>query len=196
MQMLNLKLVIACAFLLSGLSVLGGQETASIYDKVFARRELPIGGQFLTHPKKQSIVYYCANWWLKASEPVNAEKQLGLYVSVNGGVTWKIVCHYFDFKKLFIHPETGKLYAIIQTQWLADDKKEFLVPYIADKAIESDDGKNWKDIMGKRKYLATITDIISDPDNPKRVSLVANVMRRLILQAIDDNYSDWEVYHE
>jgi hypothetical protein len=187
----------AMAFILLFLlttSVVFGQEPKSIYEIVHNRADLPTGGEFVNHPKNEQIVFYYTNRQLMWLDKSNAQKHSGLYKSSDSGVTWKLLCSFFEFKKIFIHPETEKLYAIIQYESLDNNKIGFLVPHIADKALESDDGKNWKDIMGKQKYVATLTDIFVDPDNSQRVCLRANVMRAEILQASDDNYTGWEWY--
>jgi hypothetical protein len=175
-------------------SVIFGQERISIYEKVHGRADLPTGGEFVSHPRKELVEFYHANRMQMWSDRSNAQKHSGLYISSDGGETWKLLCHFFEFNKLFIHPETEKLYAIIRYEWLDPNEKGYLVPHIADKALESSDGKNWKDIMGKQKYVATIYDIFVDPDNSKRVCLRVNVMRAEILQSSDDNYTGWEWY--
>ena len=170
------------------------QGTDSIYEKVYRSSDLPTGGEFVQHPANKSVIFYFTNRQLMWSDKANAQKHSGLYRSTNGGETWTLLCYFFEFKKLFIHPDTDKLYAIIRDEWLAPTDEGFLVPHIADKAIMSSDGKHWRDIMGKQKHVADLLGIFADPDNPGRVCLQANVIRSCVLQAIDDNYTEWKWY--
>lgn len=186
---------ISCAAVLMMLASSNfGQAPKSLYEKVHQRAELPSGGEFVSHPKKDTVVFYYTNRHLMWADKSNTQKHSGLYISRDGGGTWRLLCYFFEFKKVFIHPETERLYAIIEYKWLDTDERGFLVPHIADKALESSDGKNWKDIMGKQKYVATLYDIFVDPDNPQRVCLKASVIRPVIMQSVDDIYTEWEWY--
>ena len=52
----------------------------------------------------------------------NAQKHSGLYFSKDGTKTWNLISYSFEFKKLFIHPETGQLFAAIEDSWLTEEK--------------------------------------------------------------------------
>lgn len=168
------------------------QKGESIYDKLHTRSDLPTGGSFVWHPHKKTVVLYYTNRNMMWSDKPNAHKHAGLYRSTDSGETWRLLCYYFEFGHLFIHPDTGKLYAIIQVQWLAANSEGFLVPHRADKVIMSDEGKHWVDIMGKQKPVADLLGMFADPDNPGRVCLKANTIRSYVLQAADDSYTEWK----
>lgn len=163
----------------------------TIYDRVHQKADLPTGGEFVNHPKKPGVQYYFTSRLRMWKDKSNAQKHSGLYVSEDAGATWKLRCSFFEFENLFIHPETGKLYAVIYHTWLQDNKEGFLWPHAATKALMSDDGKHWKDITGGNGYIADIEGIIADPDHPGRVCLQVSTLRAYVLQASDDNYSKW-----
>jgi len=168
----------------------------SLYDRVHAEADLPTGGKCVDHPKKPGVRYYFTNRLAMWGDKSNTGRHSGLYMSEDGGATWKLRCYIFEFQKLFIHPETGTLYAIIYYEWLKDDEDGFLHQHCANKAVMSDDGRHWKDITGGYGYIADITGIIADPDHPRRVCLEACVGRGYVLQASDDSYSRWTWYRE
>lgn len=161
------------------------------YQTVRKKGDLPTGGEFVANPKKKSEIYYFTNASRMWTDKSNAQKHSGLYRSADEGQTWNLVCDFFEFKELFINPRTGKLFAIIEDKWLAEHN-EYLVPHRADKAIASTDGKRWTDIMGKQKHVAMLSNIFQDPDHPDRVCLEYSLIRGIVLQAKDDNYSDWD----
>jgi hypothetical protein len=166
----------------------------TIYDRVHKTSELPTGGDFVEHPKKRKLQYYFTNRLRMWKDKTNAQKHSGLYVSEDGGNTWKLRCYFFEFQELFLHPETGKLYCIIDYTWLAKNKEGFLWPHSANKALMSEDGKHWEDITGGNGYIADITGIVADPDNPDRVCLHASIIRPYVLQSEDEAYSKWTWY--
>jgi hypothetical protein len=168
----------------------------SIYDIVHQRPDLPTGGAFAQHPDEKNVHYYYTNRLLMWPDKSNVQKHSGLYRSTDSGTTWKLVCYILEFHKLFIHPETNVLYAIIGYDWLKNDEEGYLVRCSATKIVMSEDGKHWKDITGGNGYVADLVDIFQDPDHPRRVCLAASVMRGYVLQATDDAYSKWTWYKE
>ena len=166
----------------------------TIYDRIYKKSELPTGGEFVKHPKKHKVQYYFTNRMLMWEDKSNVQKHSGLYITENNGNTWKLLCMFFQFKRLFIHPETGVLYAVIHYTRLMENKAGFLWPHSGDKALMSKDGKHWKDITGGRGSILDIGGIIVDPDNPKRVCLQACVLRPYVLQSEDNAYSRWNWY--
>jgi hypothetical protein len=168
----------------------------AIYDKAHKKADLPTGGEFVEHPKKGNVKYYFINQSRMWINKENAQKHSGLYISEDSGETWKLLCYFFEFRELFIHPETGKLFSVIEYKWLEANKDGFLVPHSSSKALMSDDGKHWKDITGGRGYITDITGIIADPDNSGRVCLQVNRIRNYIFQAKDDKYSKWISYKQ
>jgi len=179
----------------SGLSWEADSE-GTIYDKIHKKADLPTGGEFVKHPKNAKVQYYFTNKSRMWNDKSNAQKHAGLYISEDGGDTWKLLCYFFQFNKLFIHPETGKLYCIIDYTWLAENRDGFLWPHTSNKALMSDDGKHWKDITGGNGYITDIASIIADPDNVGRICLRVAFVRPYILQAKDDDYSRWTWYKE
>lgn len=166
----------------------------TIYDRIHKKADLPTGGEFVKHPKNPKVQYYFTNRLRMWKDKSNTRKHAGLYISEDDGDTWNLRCNFFEFQKLFIHPETGKLYCIIDYTWLKENKEGFLWPHFANKALMSEDGKHWKDITEGNGYIANIFGIMEDPDNPGRVCLQACVIRAYILQSKDDAYSKWTWY--
>jgi hypothetical protein len=122
----------------------------------------------------------------------NVGKSPGLYVSRDGGKTWRLLERRFEFMKLIVHPDTGHLFAIIGYHWLATDPKDgTLQSYSSNKIMTSTDGRRWKDITGGQGYITDLVDIFKDPNNPGRVCLYSGVGRLHIFQAKDERYTDW-----
>jgi hypothetical protein len=124
---------------------------------------LPLGGNLVKNQKNKLEPYYFVNKWALRRHAANVKKYAELYRSLDDGKTWKLVCPFFDFTDVFVHPDTGKVFAIIRVEWLAPNSKGFLVPHSADKIISSENGTDWKHITGNRKYVATLMKIIAQP---------------------------------
>ena len=177
-----MKLVLLAAVLFQ-VCALRGEE--SVYDAKHTEAELPPGGEFIQHPKKSEIRYYWSN------RP--GQNLAGLCTSLDAGKTWNLLCYIFTFRKVFVHPETGVLYAIIDYTWLKEDKG-YLVRANANKLVMSEDGRRWKDITRGRGYIADIIDVFQDPEHPQRVCMLTAVIRPTVFQASDDEYSKWTWY--
>ena len=59
-------------------------------------------------------------------------------------------------------------------------------------AMSFDGGLTWKDITGHDGYEVNLGPIFADPDNPQRVCVYQWAPEPAILQAVDDEYSQWE----
>lgn len=163
-----------------------------IYAKDHKKADLPGPGEEIANPKDETIVYYITNSQRMWGRKANVGKHPGLYVSKDGGKTWRLWCLSFEFQKLFVHPDRGRLFAIILYESLKTDAKEgTLEHYYSNKIIMSSDGKKWKDITRGQGYITGLYGIFRDPDNPSRVCLEACLLRPYVLQAKDDDYSDW-----
>jgi hypothetical protein len=167
-------------------------KEVGIYEKVHKRAELPAPGEVVNSPKGKDIVYYFANTRRMWGEPGNVGKHAGLYASKDGAKTWRLITTSYEFEKLFIHPDTNQLFAIITYDWLATGEKDGLLHhYYSNKIITSADGAKWKDITGGRGYITELLSIFADPDHPGRVCLEASGIRGYVLQSKDERYSDW-----
>jgi hypothetical protein len=159
---------------------------------VLTRADLPIPGQVVLGPKDGNLVYYISDRLRMWGERANVGKHPGLYASRDGGKTWRLLCASFEFEKLFVHPDTGRLFAVITFDWLAtDDTDGTLRHYSSNKVITSGDGERWKDITGGRGHISEVTGIFADPDHPGRICVQATSVRGYVLQSRDDRYSDW-----
>lgn len=146
---------------------------------------LPPNGTYIKDPNKPEIQYYWSN--------TSGKYRAGLYKSSDSGTNWTILTGIFNFRKVYLHPETGVLYAIINYSWL-DEGGEYLVSHSADKIIMSEDGKHWKNITRGPGYIADIVDIFQDPDHPKRICITTCIIRICVQQSDDDEYSNWKNY--
>jgi hypothetical protein len=110
----------------------------------------------------------------------------------------------FNFKLLFIHPDTGVLFAVADFFWPPGDLKPTApAPRAADKVIMSGDGRSWTDITGRhehftrdaeggRYFFTPVLGISADPDSRGRVRLsVDGGIRGYLLRAADDSYTEW-----
>lgn len=193
-QCVALVFLIVISFSIGGELSWKPDSEQTIYDRVHKKSALPTGGEFVTNPKNPKLQYYFTNRLRMWKDKSNAQKHSGLYVSEDGGATWKLRCYFLEFQHLFVHPKTGVLYSIIHYTWLEENKEGFLWPHSANKALMSEDGKHWKDITGGNGYIADIAGIITDPDNPDRVCLQVVSIRGYVLQAKDEKYSKWTWY--
>ncbi|MCG3150605.1 MAG: hypothetical protein PCFJNLEI_04093 [Verrucomicrobiae bacterium] len=157
----------------------------SEYEVEHPKSDLPPGGEYVAGATNSVVQYYWTN---------NAGKMKpnGIYASTDGGTTWKLRCWIFQFRKVFVHPETGVLYAIIDYSWLEKDKDGFLTRCSANKMLMSKDARHWKDITPRPGYVADMLDIFQDPEHGQRVCIQACGIRPYVLQPADDDYSTWE----
>lgn len=168
------------------------RKEQSVYDVDHKKADLPGPGEVVANPKNKDVVYYITNRLRMWGDKANVGKHPGLYVSKDGGKTWRLLDRRFEFMKLFVHPDTGHLFAIIGYHWLATAPEDgTLQSYSANKIITSTDGRHWKDITGGRGHIADLNAIFKDPDNPGRVCLCGCLLRPYVLQAKDEQYSDW-----
>jgi hypothetical protein len=164
----------------------------SIYDVDHKRADLPGPGEVVANPKDKDVVYYVTNSLRMWGGKANVGKHPGLYVSKDGGSTWRLLDCRFEFLRLFVHPDTGHLFAIIRYDWIATDPKDgTLQVHCSNKIITSTDGRRWKDITGGRGYITDLDGIFKDPDNAGRVCLTGCVVRPYVFQAKDEQYTDW-----
>lgn len=147
------------------------------------KSDLPSGGKFVQHPSEQIVQYYYGG------------RHSGLFVSWDRGNTWTRLST-FSFRNVFVHPETGKLFAAINYEWLDENKDGYLVQSYSCKVLRSEDGKKWKDITPGRSHIPMVFDVFQDPDDPVRVCFRAHALRTYIYQATDDEYSEWTNYRE
>ncbi len=153
---------------------------------IYKKSELPTGGTFVQHPKYEHISYYFVNAGI-----VQDNVDYGLYESIDTGQTWRKIQSSFGFQSLFIHPDSGELFALIQDKVIIPDQKGFLAIATMSKAITSNDGTHWRDIMGLQRAVQ-LQGISIDPDHPNRVRLFGWAINDFYLVAVDDAYSDWK----
>jgi hypothetical protein len=157
-------------------------EPNPVYRELIKRADLTPGGQLVVDPLDADLRYY-------------VHRSIGLLVSHDRGESWRVLSRKFEFRFLFVHPLSGKLYAIIDYRWFETDKDGFLQHPEADKIIVSDDGQKWKDITRGHGY-AQLVDIAQDPDFPNRVWMSANGIRPYRLRYNDDECTSWRLEAE
>ena len=171
-------------------------QDIDIYEVIHKKADLPGPGEFILSPKEKAVVYYYTNTLRMWGNKDNFKKHPGLYVSKNHGETWRLTCYIFEFHRLYVHPDTGHLFAILDYTWLTSDGKDgFLTRAHSNKVVASQDGRKWKDITGtKQGYITGLESIFADPDNPGRICLTGNLIRSYVFQSKDEDYSDW-IWH-
>ena len=162
---------------------------------MYQKAELPVGGKLVQHPKDKQQVFYFIEKRQLYKDKDNWQKKPGLYHSTDAGNTWQLLCSWFDFQDLFIHPATGQLFAFVDDTYLAPLEDGSLAPHPGSKAISSLDGRKWKDIMGKKQRVSGFLglSIRLDPNHPNRIRLLLHGFRRFYLESVDDNYTDWKI---
>lgn len=143
-------------------------------------------GQTVIDPFEAGLRFRVAGPW----RPEDRGKLAGLFFSRDGGETWHVLSQRFDFVRLFVHPLTGRLFAIVDYRWLETGPDGFLGAHSAYKILVSDDGQRWKDITRGPGY-ALLATIEQDPEFPNRVKLTANGIRPYILRYDDDAFTSW-----
>lgn len=168
---------------------------SAAYQEVYTTADLMEGGKMVADPTREGLRYYVAQEWLRWQAPDNYRRPPGLFLSKDGGKTWRTLSRQFEFEDLFVHPSSGELFAIIESQSLKTDEDGFLQHCFANKIVRSADGHHWKDITRGPGYVADLVSIFQDPDHPSRICLGASVIRYCVLQYTDDAYSDWTWTH-
>jgi hypothetical protein len=168
------------------------RKSQSIYERILKKSDLPGPGEEVADPKDAKVVYYLTNSQRMWGKKENVGKHPGLYTSKDRGQTWRLLCLNFEFQKLYIHPDTGRLFAIIGYDWLDTNEEDGTLEHCSsNKIITSTDGRRWKDISGKQGYITDLYGIFRDPDNAGRVCLEGCAIRAYVLQAKDEQYSEW-----
>lgn len=152
------------------------------------------GVYHINHPLKPKVKFSIVNRFRMDDEMREFERYPGLYRSIDNGDTWKLHCSTFEFVRLYIHPKTGRFYAIIRDEWIEQGEGGILSRYISNMIITSEDGKKWKNITRGNGRFSEIYDIFQDPDNPNRVCVKTNNVRSYIWQSKDLEYTKWIVY--
>jgi hypothetical protein len=156
------------------------------------KTDLPGPGEVVADPTTKDGVSYVTNTLRMWGDKANVGKHPGLYISKDGGKTWRLRDCRFEFEKLFVHPDTGHLFAIIRYDSLATDPDDgTLQSCSSNKIITSTDGHKWKDITGRQGYITGLGDVFKDPDHPERVCLYGGITRPYVFQAKDEQYTDW-----
>lgn len=172
-----------------------GITPSATYKDVFDSGKLMAGGQLVADPLDDRVHYYVSPDWASWKRE-NFGKPTGLLVSFDQGKTWRVLSRAFVFKSIFVHPIDGRLYAVISYEWQKTGDDGFLRRQYADKVVVSEDGHRWKDITRGPGYVATLLEIFQDPDHPKRVCVRGNIIRAIVFQYTDDEYSDWTLIRE
>jgi len=166
---------------------------------LYKKTDFPVGVEFHQDPKDKQVIYCLITRERLKADTSNAQTKAqmppGLYGSTDAGATWALLTEAFQFKQVFIHPNTGELFAIIEDNTIAPRADGFLAVQHFDKAVVSTDGKQWKDIMGQQQRVAGLSHIFIDPDHPNRVRLIGSSIGsggRYYLIAADDSYSAWK----
>jgi hypothetical protein len=189
MAMTRRRLILAITFVLLAAKVTQRSASATsppartiapdpVYRETIKRTDLVPGGQLVVDPLDAGLRYY-------------VHPSAGLLVSHDRGESWRVLSRAFEFQFLFVHPFSGKLFAIIDYRWFETDKDGFLQHPEANKIVVSDDGRKWKDITRGRGY-ALLVDIEQDPQFPNRVEMSANgSIRPYRLRYNDDECKSW-----
>ena len=160
---------------------------------IVEKADLPAGGHFVKQPKDKYLGYYYTNDNLLRRAHGDQESVTGLFRTDDGGKTWFLCCRDFQFLEVFVHPDTGELFAIISSAWLDTDPRDgFLKRYYTNKGISSKDGYHWRDITGKERFSPYA--IVKDPDHAGRVCFRAYQRRACVAQSLDDKYTEWKLF--
>jgi hypothetical protein len=195
------RAVLTVAVALS-LLLLRGVNATSPSPLRFTKEDLPTGGTFLSHPANASRYYFVPPDAI-AQRRENFGKSAGLYYSPpDAGGKYKLVNSRFNFRNVFLHPVTHKLFALIQWRDVYHDDAGLIG--VADKGIiaVSDDGVRWKDLTPPdfEKNVSLQRNIVNmegwlaqDPERPNRICFIRRDPFGFVLRSLDDAHSKWEI---
>lgn len=174
--------------------------------------DVPLGGKFVVPPAEQigsDTVLFCATapemalviddpktgaTRLVTGDAARGKERYGLYRSVDGGTSWKLLSDAQDYQFVFWHPD-NTLYALA-------GKKGFVNPTHIYRSKDS--GGTWEDIshgLDSAGYGGLVS-IFQDPDHPALVCVGAQGVRGYVLHADDDSYqwhgeqeTEWDRSH-
>jgi hypothetical protein len=165
-------------------------------DSVLAQTDLPKPGVFPPVPAGSKLLYYLAYPGSVCDDAADAGKLSGLYLSSDGGQTWRNVRADLRMYEVFVHPDTGWLYALITIErFQTDFETDHLLIGQRSKILRSANGRDWIDISGADESFTEAFGIFADPDHPGRVCFRNAVMRPYVLQSMDGAYAKWRWYH-
>jgi hypothetical protein len=173
----------------------------------YAKAKLPADGKFLRHPTNGSEYYFLPVDFTGRRANVGARP--GLYYSpADSGGEFKILRVGLDFRDVYVHPTTGKLFAIIGWQHVYQGKDDVIAKDMGMIAV-SDDGRRWKDVTPpdfsvnvSMKETVVTGKIQQDPERRNRVCVVRRDPNGLgygndpigfVLRASDDEHTKWEI---
>lgn len=116
-------------------------------------------------------------------------------MSRNSGGSWDVLCDRLGFVSLFIHPDTGVLYAVVgENDGLRVDQEGNVMRGVIQKIVMSTDGANWKDITPNRGNLDGVASIVKDANNRGRIclSLMTGRGSTIVIRWLDDAYLQCE----
>jgi len=143
---------------------------------------MPPGGKFAAGLEEAKMLIYFAPGLY--TPPARRGSMPGLYLSQDGGLTWKLVCSDHSFREVFLH-KSGGLYA------LAARKPED--DYATQMLLSKDLGRTWRDITGKAAL--EFVGLFRDPDHSELVCVEGQGLRAYVLQAQNGDY-EWQIFRE
>ena len=162
--------------------------SVTVTNESLSQRDLPPGGFYVTNPVKPSVVYYVAG---TGDTDSREDRHSGLYGSTNSGTAWFHLTSSLVPTRLFVHPVTERLYAVLDYSPIESDQNGRLVRSWRHSLIESEDGRSWRNISGKTGRMNYIDRIFLDPEFSNRVCVSVATIRPYVLQSTDDQYTDW-----
>lgn len=161
---------------------------------------LPAGGIMSTHPIHPEVKFYHTLLYLFEQKPQADPGMRGLWVSRDQGKTWlKVACGIRDFEYLFIHPQTGVMFASVSSQPFRQLDGGTLVTGSECRIVTSVDGRDWRDISPDVGHDNIYGAVFRDPDSTNRVCVYSADHLRyrscpVFYQAKDDKYEGWRSY--
>jgi len=166
----------------------------------YGRDDLPAGGTFLQYADSPTQFYFVPADAI-AGRRENFGKRQGLYFGPNANGKFALFTDRFDFRDVFIHPVTRKLFAIIRWREVCPGPDGFLVARDMGAIATSDDALRWKDLTppdfqkGASLRAAILNDvkIQRDPGHRNRICVVRSDPFGFVLRATDDAHAKWEI---
>ena len=167
-----------------------------VQKQALSRTELPTPGVFASQSGDSKAQYYLAPRKSVCDDSTDLGKLPGLYASTDGGSTWRNVRADLAFREVFVHPETGWIFAVIEVErYRTDFDTDHLERGLRFRLIRSANGRDWSDISGANTDFPAAYHLFADPDHSGRVCFRTETLRPYVAQSEDAAYSKWRLLH-
>lgn len=155
---------------------------------------VPAGGAFAVHPRDPNTLYYYTLRSVAERIPQKARARPGLWVSFDRGRHWESCGTLEDFGHVLVHPETGELFAIVNTAPIVVLDDGQLVQGGCSFIARSMDACIWLDVSPGGEYVVNAGPLFWAPGDDHRLCFYHNSPTPGVYVALDDSCVEWQRY--